>query len=234
MAELISNYPDPSVNIHAPELDNQAIKDSLDSLLRLRFRYREYETAYDKELLDTMYDARVPGGASSTLKSIPGLVDNLARILELENDPNKWEKIQSEIYKQQKKILKDLGQPTQVTPYAANTTGQAAISLWNILEGRDQYSTLYPGIVNYLSGMHGMVPDSANNDLISKALDQKGLKKIVEYKSSMKRKDMLEQAELDLIDAGIEIPTLRQKLSYLLLGDIDPVSYTHLTLPTKA
>ncbi|MDC3085085.1 hypothetical protein OA439_04335 [Gammaproteobacteria bacterium] len=227
MAELISNYPDPSVNIHAPELDNQAIKDSLDSLLRLRFRYREYETAYDKELLDTMYDARVPGGASSTLKSIPGLVDNLARILELENDPNKWEKIQSEIYKQQKKILKDLGQPTQVTPYAANTTGQAAISLWNILEGRDQYSTLYPGIVNYLSGMHGMVPDSANKDLISKALDQKGLKKIVEYKSSMKRKDMLGQAELDLLDAGIEKPTLRQKLSYLLLGDIDHVLLVH-------
>ena len=185
MAELISNYPDPSVNIHAPELNNKAIKDSLDSLLRLRFQYREYETAYDKELLDIMYEARVPGGASSTLKSIPGLVDNLARILELENDPNKWEKIQSQIYKQQRKILKDLGEPIQVTPYAANTTGQSAISLWNVLEGRDPYSTLYPGIINYLTGMHGTVPSSVNKELVSKALDLKGLKKVVEYQSSM-------------------------------------------------
>ena len=92
MAELVSNYPDPSVNIHAPELNTKAIKDSLESLLKLRFRYREYETAYDKELLDEMYEARVLGGASSTLKSIPGLVDNLARILELENESDKWEK----------------------------------------------------------------------------------------------------------------------------------------------
>lgn len=223
MAELVSNYPDPSVNIHAPQLNKEAIKGSLDSLLRLRFRYREYETAYDKELLDTMYEARVPGGASSTLKSIPGLVDNLARILELENDPDKWEKIQSHIYKQQREILKDLGEPIQVTPYAANTTGQAAISLWNVLEGRDPYSTLYPGITNYLTGLHGMVPDSVNKELVSKALEQKGLKKVVEYKSSIRRGGMLKKAESELIDSGIERPTIRQKLSYLLLGDINHV-----------
>ena len=227
MAELVSNYPDPSVNIHAPQLNKEAIKGSLDSLLRLRFRYREYETAYDKELLDTMYEARVPGGASSTLKSIPGLVDNLARILELENDPDKWEKIQSHIYKQQREILKDLGEPTQVTPYAANTTGQAAISLWNVLEGRDPYSTLYPGITNYLTGLHGMVPDSVNKELVSKALEQKGLKKVVEYKSSIRREGMLKKAESELIDSGIERPTIRQKLSYLLLGDINHVVAVH-------
>ena len=223
MAELISNYPDPTVNIHAPELNKMAIKDSLDSLLRLRFRYREYETAYDKELLDTMYEARVPGGASSTLKSIPGLVDNLARILELENDPDKWEKIQSQIYKQQKQILKDLGEPIQVTPYAANTTGQAAISLWNILEGRDAYSSLYPGIINYLTGTHGTVPECVNKKLVSVALEKKGLKEVEVYKSSIKREGMLKKAEIDLIAAGIENPTIRQSLSYLLLGDIDHV-----------
>ena len=120
---------------------------------------------------------------------------NLARILALENESDKWEKIQSHIYKQQRKILKDLGEPTQVTPYAANTTGQAAISLWNVLEGRDPYSTLYPGIINYLSGMHGMVPDSVNKELVSKALDQKGLKKAVEYQSSTKRANMLKKAD---------------------------------------
>ena len=108
MAELVSNYPDPSVNIHAPELNKRAIKDSLESLLRLRSVTGNTKLHMIKSFW-IQCEARVPGGASSTLKSIPGLVDNLARILELENESDKWEKIQSHIYTQQRKILKDLG-----------------------------------------------------------------------------------------------------------------------------
>ena len=72
-----------------------------------------------------------------------------------------------------------------------------------------------------------MVPDSVNKELVSKALDQKGLKKVVEYQSSTKRANMLKKAESDLIDAGIACPTTRQKLSYLLLGDIDHILAVH-------
>ena len=43
----------------------------------------------------------------------------------------------------------------------------------------------------------------------------------------MKREDMLKKAERDLIHAGIASPTTRQKLSYLLLGDIDHVLAVH-------
>ena len=71
----------------------------------------------------------------------------------------------------QAEILEDLGQPTQVTPYAANTTGQVHYHS-DQLEGREKYHSLYPGIADYLVGRHGKVPSSTSKKLITKALKQ--------------------------------------------------------------
>ena len=223
MAELIKNYPDKKISRHAPILNKDAIKDSMDKILKLRFRYREYETAYDKDLIDSMYKARVPGGASSTLKSIPGLIENLSRLLNLDGKSDAWKQIQINIYNMQTKILKDLGEPIQVTPYAANTTGQAALSLWNELEGKDRFETLYPGIVNYLVGEHGKVPDTINQKLIEKALKMKGISEPINYKSSLNRESKLESAHQNLLKLGIKDPNIRQKLSFVLLDKKDHV-----------
>ena len=223
MAQLIKNYPDKRVNYYMPNLNYDAIKMSLDPLLTLRFKYRDYEIKYDKELLDIMYKSRVPGGASSTLKSIPGLIGNLERKLDIQNEPNKWDSIQKHIYNIQNLILSDIGNPTQVTPYAANTTGQAAISLWNKLNDKELYDTLYPGIVNYLVGLHGKVPNSINKKILKKALDLKCMDKPVKYISSLDRENTLDKANSELIKKGIKNPTIRQKLSYLLLDDKEHV-----------
>ena len=136
MAGLINNHPDARIKASAPLLDIDAIKASMFSLYGLRFRYREFESSYNPTLVEAMYVARTPGGASATLKSIPGLVDTLGRLLGSPGRHASWDDIQTAIYKMQADILEDLGQPTQVTPYAANTTGQAALSLWHHLEGR--------------------------------------------------------------------------------------------------
>jgi len=219
MVALIKDYPDEKMKANAPTLDIQAIKASMYSLFGLRYRYREFESSYNPELVHAMYDARTPGGASATLKSIPGLVDNLGRLLGSPESPADWDTIQIEIYKMQAQILDDLGQPTQVTPYAANTTGQAALSLWYKLEGRDKYHSLYPGIVNYLVGRHGHVPDTANPELIQKALELNKLDAPEEYVLSTDRPDALPAAREKLIQAGIENPTTRQTLSAVLLKD---------------
>ncbi|MEK9977243.1 MAG: hypothetical protein VW689_05280 [Gammaproteobacteria bacterium] len=236
MAQLIKNYPDKKVNAYMPLLNNDAIKMSLDPLLTLRFKYRDYEIKYDKELLDVMYKSRVPGGASSTLKSIPGLIDNLERKLDLQNDPNKWDIIQKHIYDVQNSILSDIGNPTQVTPYAANTTGQSAISLWNKLNNKELYDTLYPGIVNYLVGLHGKVPNSINKKILKKALDLKSMDKPTQYISSINRENTLEKASAELNKKGIKKPTLRQKLSYMLLDDKEHVvrCYMGENIPQKS
>ncbi|ODS23358.1 hypothetical protein AB835_09390 [Candidatus Endobugula sertula] len=217
MVGLIRNHSDEKIRANTPKLSIKAIKESMKSLFGLRFQYREYESSYNLELIQAMYNARTPGGASATLKSIPGLVENLGRLLGKNGQPADWDTIQIEIYKMQAQILDDLGQPTQVTPYAANTTGQAAISLWHELEGRDRYHTLYPGIVNYLSGRHGKVSDSVNPELVQKALSINGLKHPEEYIMSTERPDALPVIKEKLIEAGIQQPTMRQMLSATLL-----------------
>ncbi|MEX0503920.1 hypothetical protein AB3X55_10030 [Alphaproteobacteria bacterium LSUCC0719] len=222
MVDLIRNYPDERISSQTPKLDIDAIKASMFSLYGLRFRYREFESSYNTELVDAMYAARTPGGASATLKSIPGLVDNLGRLLGTAASHANWDRIQIAIYRMQAEILKDLGQPTQVTPYAANTTGQAALSLWHRLEGRDKYHSLYPGIADYLVGRHGRVPASANPMLVQKALDQLGLERQEDYVAAPDRPDGLPQAEDRLVAAGIANPTTRQKISATMLQDSGP------------
>lgn len=222
MVDLIRNYPDKRVSSKTPKLSIDAIKASMFSLYGLRFRYREFESSYNAELVDAMYAARTPGGASATLKSIPGLVDNLGRLLGTADQHADWDRIQIAIYRMQAEILKDLGQPTQVTPYAANTTGQAALSLWHQMEGRDKYHSLYPGIADYLAGRHGRVPASASPVLVRKALDQLGLERQENYVAATDRADGLPRAESQLIAAGMANPTVRQNISAAMLQDSGP------------
>ena len=222
MVDLIRNYPDERVSAQTPELNIDAIKASMFSLYGLRFRYREFESSYNTELVDAMYAARTPGGATATLKSIPGLVNNLGRLLGTPDEHADWDRIQIAIYRMQATILRDLGQPTQVTPYAANTTGQAALSLWHRLEGRDKYHTLYPGIADYLAGRHGRVPARVSPALVKKALGQLGLEQQENYMPATDRADGLPQSEDRLVAAGIARPTTRQKISAAMLQDSGP------------
>ncbi|HPF77925.1 MAG TPA: hypothetical protein PLF01_01415 [Alphaproteobacteria bacterium] len=246
MLNLIKNHPDPSIRENAPRLNIAAIKKDMERLYEMRFRYGDSESTYNHELLEAMRPARVPGGASATLRGIPGLEANLARLL----GTNDWDKIQIEIYKMQEKILDDLGQPTQVTPYAANTTGQAALSLVSELQGKDRYEVLYPGIVNYLVGRHGRVPDTVNKDLQAKALKAAGLEKPVDYILSTDREDALPAAAEALenvrlpykmapqnpwpskkveLEQVIKQATTRQAISAVLLkGGVDHVVACHL------
>jgi len=217
MVGLIKNHPDPRIKSSAPELNIKAIKASMFSLYGLRFRYREYESSYYPKLVDAMYLARTPGGASATLKSVPGLVETLGRLLGSPEKHAAWDHIQTEIYKMQAEILADLGQPTQVTPYAANTTGQAALSLWHHLEGRDKYHALFPGIADYLVGRHGKVPAQANPELVKKALAQLRLDERETYVVSTDRPDGLPAAEAMLKKAGLEQPSQRECISAALL-----------------
>ncbi len=222
MVDLIKNYPDERIAAESPQLDIDAIKASMFSLYGLRFRYREFESRYNADLVKSMYAARTPGGASATLKSIPGLVDTLGRLLGKGDKHADWDRIQIAIYQMQHQILDDLGQPTQVTPYAANTTGQAALSLWHQLEGRDKYHTLYPGIVDYLAGRHGHVPASASRMLVAKALKQLGLEASENYAMAKDRPDGLPSAKEKLIKAGLEQPTMRQTISAAVISDSGP------------
>jgi pyruvate/oxaloacetate carboxyltransferase len=209
MQQIIKAHPNPAVRDNAPAIDAPAIRADMDSLHALRFRYRKYESSYNNALLMAMKDARAPGGASSTLLGISGLKENLARVLGTDD----WDAIQIKIYEMQKNILPAIGDPTQVTPYAANTTGQAGLSLFNSLRGNDPFETLYGGLMNYLVGRHGQVPDTVDPALVEKALKQAKLDKPVTYVLAQDKKPVMDTLKQQLRDAGIADPTDRQAIS---------------------
>ncbi len=213
MAHLIRNHPNQAIRGQAPILNIDAIKADMDTLYVLRFLYRESESEYDKDLLRAMYAARAAGGATSALKAVHGLEDTLSRLL----GTNDWTEIQKAIYAMQAQILPELGDPTQITPYAANTNIMAAVALMNELNGKGRFDTLPPGIVNYLVGRHGRVPESVNRELQARALEIASLTEPVRYVPSQQRDDALPAAIEKLKAAGIEGPTARQAISAHML-----------------
>lgn len=219
MAHLIRNHPFQHIKDNLPTLNMAAIKNSLSSLFRMRFIYRNFESSYDPRLLEAMRKARAAGGASATLKN-PKLLDQLVKALGTDD----WTEIQIKIYEEQAQILEDLGDPTQVTPYAKNTTDMAISNIIN--DGR--YRWIPPGVVDYLVGRHGRVPDTVNPELQAKALKQAELEAPIEYVPSTEREGALPEAERKLIEAGIENPTRRQMISAVLLeGGVQHVVQCH-------
>lgn len=215
MLSLIKDHPNEAVRAAAPTLDYDAIKADAASLHRLRFQYRGFESAYNHELQESMRAVRAPGGATSTLKSTPGLIENLTIQMQqkIGREPT-WNEIQIAIYETQAKIDDALGQPTQVTPYAFNTTLQAAISLSQMLMGKDIWHVLIPETKNYLAGRFGAVPDTVNPDLQARALKELGIQEVEAYVPSLERPyGALEEAKQLLRDAGIAEPTNRQAIS---------------------
>lgn len=237
MISLMRNHPNPKVKAQALELDKDAIEADEKALLEMRFRYREFEASYNHELLKAMRAARAPGGASATLRKIPGLEENLSRLL----GTTDWDEIQIAIYKMQAKILDDLGQPTQVTPYALMTTNQAVICLFSELNAQQRikaqnpdlsadeiekqaeayrWDNLHGDAVGYLTGALGKIPETTNPDLIQKALDKAGLDEVIEYVPAAEKPDNLPHLEEELKNAGIEKPTVKQCISAnMIYGD---------------
>ena len=199
MTSLMRHSPSAAVRKAAPELNLSAIEADMMALLAMRYTYRSTEARYNRELMEAMRAARAPGGASATLKAIPGLVETLAGRLGTKD----WDKIQIAIYEKQAEILKDLGDPTQVTPYALTTTNEAAFQAAG-LQG------MHPDTAFYLAGGLGAVPETANPEWVERAKGffiQNRQELPGQYKPSLQRDNAMPAAKQNLKDAGIEAPT---------------------------
>lgn len=204
----IENHPNAIVRANAPRLNYTAIEADAVEQLRQRFVYGGIETKYIKKLLEALEACGGAGGAAAFLRQIPGLEQNLGRLL----GTTDWNEIEYAVYVMQKDVRHVLGDPNQITPYMANTTGQASISLKQKLEGKDPYAILYPGAANYAVGKHGIVSPSIDPQIQQTALKQLGMTEVVDPVSSLDRPPALPEAEARLKAAGIENPTTWQKL----------------------
>lgn len=195
-------HPDEKVRAMAPAVDMEVIEADMDSLLDLRMRYRDSETKYNPRLLEAMRAAKAPGGASATLRAIPGLESNLASVL----GTTDWDEIQIAVYEMQAEILPRLGSPTQVTPYALRTTVEAAFAVLRKAQGKDPLSGLAPDTVDYLVGRLGRVPETADPDLVKMALEKAGLDKPVDLSAEVQPAGM-DAARRRLEEKGITDPS---------------------------
>lgn len=221
MYSLGQAHPNKDIAANLPNLNFDAINADNASLRHLRFQYRGSEASYNHKLVESMRAVRAPGGASSTLKTIPGLIENLTIQLEQKTGktPN-WNDIQIAIYETQAEIDEALGLATQVTPYAFNTTLQAAISTIQKLMGNDVWAVMIPETQDYLAGRFGAVPEGVDKALQARALEELGLSSVENYVPSLERKDgELSAAKINLTAAGIVEPTNRQAISAVVLKD---------------
>ncbi|MCC6598961.1 MAG: hypothetical protein IT559_09250 [Alphaproteobacteria bacterium] len=201
MRDAILAHPDEKVRAGAPDVNMDAIEADRKSLLELRARYRDSETKYNPRLLSAMRAARAPGGASSTLRAIPGLEANLSAAL----GTTDWDEIQIAVYEMQAEILPRLGNPTQVTPYAMLTTTEAAFAVLRKAQGKDPLASLTGPTANYLAGGLGKVPESADPKLVSMALTQLKLDRPIDLSANPLPPGM-ETARAKLQERGIENP----------------------------
>jgi pyruvate/oxaloacetate carboxyltransferase len=201
-----------AIKENLPCIDVGPINTDKESLLALRFKYRDAEICPSARLLKAMYKARVPGGASATLRSIPGLEKNLQNAL----GTTDWEEIQLAIYEMQARILPRLGNPTQVTPYALMTTKEAAFAVLRQKMGLDPLSSLTPETVDYLTGALGRVPESVEPGLIALALKSKPRTQFV---PATELPSGLPAARAALAEAGVSDPTNWELLTAAVLKD---------------
>jgi oxaloacetate decarboxylase alpha subunit len=229
--EMLLADPDESVRDYAAQMNVDADKfTELDqNTARLRNKYRDTELVYDKELYELLEKECVPGGELAALKST--YHEGLSPILQTTD----WNTILKYITQVRSVVRKDLGYPTQVTPYAKITGDQAVQCLLNIMIGagsgerkqeilsdlprylrseeaaKVMYSQLREGTVSYLTGGIGKVSKLANKELIALAREQ------MKEKPKSYLREQWSKAVNALKEVGIKTPAVQQILSGVLI-----------------
>jgi pyruvate/oxaloacetate carboxyltransferase len=218
MDDLIRSHPNQVIASAASEINHDALVADFAAQAKLRFHYRDTEVRYTKALHAAMEGAQVPGGASATLRGIPEFEASMTSALtqKLNRKPS-WEEIQIAVYEMQAIIAEDLAYPEQVTPYAKNTTMQAAYSCLFDLIGKGKDHVLIPDTKQYLAGELGRVPDNVNPDWQKKVFEGLGIDSVQGYVGAMDRPDQLPGVEKTLKQTGIANPSARQMISALMV-----------------
>lgn len=208
LIDLMRHHPNPEVRTRVPKLNLTAMEADERMSWRLRSLYGREELRYNPKLLAAMFDAHVPGGAASVIRNVPQLEANVGGVLGTKD----WDEIQRAIYRMQAKILGDLGNPVQVTPYAKNTTIEAAFAILREARGKAPLSDLTGDSVSYLIGNLGRVPEGVKQEVRVLALQKAGLTGDVPFISA-DQKTGLPAARETLIEAGFADPTLQDVIS---------------------
>jgi len=192
-------------------LNMDAIKADEPFIYDLVSYYSHKTIRYVPENYEAAYNARVPGGASATLRGIPGLEDNLKAVL----DTQDWDQVQRKVFEMACKTDAEMGYPTMVTPYANMVLVQAAYCLISEeVKHGNKWGMMHQDTVDYLLGRLGEKPKHGCPDLVDIARQSdKTPVKGEGYTNAKGLHDPRPEAIQKLKDAGIENPTRRQVVS---------------------
>ncbi|MBX2833428.1 MAG: hypothetical protein KTR28_00485 [Micavibrio sp.] len=197
MNELIKNHPDEKVRALASVYDPKGEEQDYEAMYELRFDYRHAETQYSKPLWDALYETGMAGGATSTVKGISGMLDNLKSILKTDE-----EDAFIKLCEMEGEISEKLGHPTHVTPYQKILTEAAAFELiWRGNPKYELFSKQTAAVQNLLTGGLGEVPKLADNKQIEMALAAKGLDEAVPFVPADEMPQGMHAARLKLHDS---------------------------------
>ncbi len=216
-------HSDDELKGHLAQLNHTAIAQDTHERLMLRAQYGNRELKYDPLKWQVAYNAKVAGGASATLRSIPQLEANLQASLGTKD----WKEIELAVFEMMAEIAPEMGHPTQVTPYANTTMVQAAYCIVNERgPQKNRWAVMTSPTVDYLLGRLGEAPLLASEERIAQAhkvdrsTEPKGYMSAKERDTAFRvandGKSKLEIGKEALIAAGIKEPTPRQILSAVL------------------
>ena len=157
--QLIDNHYDERVQARSPEADPEAMRPDYEKMYETRLAFRDKETRYSKKLWDALYDTGMAGGATSTVKGIPGMLENVMTAVGTRDE----EEALIAVCRAEEEASQKLGDPTKVTPYQKMMTETA---VFDLLEAKG--ITAYPQnpAKAYMLGAWGAVPASASKAMI--------------------------------------------------------------------
>ena len=190
-ADLVARMP--------KDINYDAIEDDHDVQVLMRAAYSQTEMKFDLENIRKAEAAGSAGGAISAIKAVRGLVENLGRKLETDD----WDTIRNAIYERKAENREALGYPVNVTPLELMMDLQAAQDVFD----DEQFKTLSPLTVKYLTGQLGKVFPDVDPELQQRALDLAGLDEVVTLEAVETLEQGLPKGREHLIKAGVENPT---------------------------
>ncbi len=136
-------------------LDLKLLAEIADYFIRVRSRYKEFESSVSNQIKTDIVESQIPGG----------MLSNLVTQLRQQKAEDRLEAVLEEV----QAVRRDLGYPPLVTPTSQLVGSQATL---NVLTGK-RYSVVTTETRNYLLGHYGEAPGPINEEILQKVLGKK-------------------------------------------------------------
>lgn len=215
MMHAMEHSGDPAIVARMPKNINiEAIKADEAATYLFRGAYRGNEMEYNEKAIQNALDAGSAGGAIGVVKGM-----SMRQVLAKSLGTDDWNVIRDELYRMKANVVrKELGYPTNVTPYELMMDLQAAQCVVSVANGRAPMDMIHPMAMNYLVGDWGKVSKTVNPELQQRALKMRGLTEVVKLKPIEELGSGMDAASAVLKGHGVKYPKKSEAYVWATVG----------------